>query len=244
MPRDHPAEQQYKTTRNSGALQVVGSFYEAIARQMTRGKTPNDPKEGDLFFRGKDGASFGGDAKGGGYTHPFRLRWGQLLRYKELSQGFPYDGFLYFLFSYSCRSSTGPRGQQVRQDLIRNAVLRGKGEQFLAGMTRRVWIVPLQLIELLRGDKELSLSLPFNEEDGRELRPTVDIGRKTLRELALTPPDSLPLSLQVLRGKAELVLKVPNKKGRILELPTSFSVVYFRHESLPEIKLRHVQWHP
>jgi hypothetical protein len=240
----HPATQEWKRTCESGTPRVISTFYEAIAREMTDGQTPEDREEGDLYFNAINGADIAAEVKGGGSQNPLRIKWKQLEEHKKRSLVFPYEGhFIYFLFSYSPRSSKGPRGSNIRKNLIRDAVESGNGEGLLAERTRNLWIVPLPLIEWLRGDNQLTLSFMTRRgEDGR----TFDVNRGMLRDLADQNRNLLPTPWNVREGMLDLLVSLPSKspEDEPVVYPVSFPVTYFRDHQMPEIDFRHVQWQP
>ncbi len=237
----HPALKEWKKTRRSGTLLVASSFYEAIAREITDGEKPEDAAEGDLYFTTPSGIDIGGEVKGGGNNNSFRIKWDQLLRHKIRAQEFPYNGhFLYFFFSYANRQTRRSKGQATHRNLIRESVESGNGNEFLASHTRNLWIVPLPLIEWLRGDDQLTLSFPAQQEEasGRAFH----LGRRPLCELARQDRNLLPTPWNVREGHASIPLSLLDGQQNLEALSVSFPVTYFRDHLMPEIDFRHVQW--
>lgn len=81
--------------------QQVGTFFEQLTRQITRG-TAEDPNI-DLNAWSIDS---GIEVKGGDNTHSFRIPSDQLERHAELAQ-FPFSHVLYFLYRYDNRVGRG-----------------------------------------------------------------------------------------------------------------------------------------
>jgi hypothetical protein len=225
----HAARKQWDATRGSEALGVVCRYYEKLAKKMTGAALPDGSEDGDLMLW-IGSAALGIEVKGGNSNHSFRLAAEQFERHKQRAEvGFPYDGFLYFLFSYTTFEARRGRPGYERRCLIRHLAGKGSGNRFLTQRTRHLWVVPIGFIEWLhKQNGHRYTTLPTAQG--------IRVGRRTL-DTALHDTRVLSqLGWNVRHGHADLL--PPYHRTR----RASFSVTQVVCPNLPAVPLRGVTW--
>jgi len=154
-----------KKVYDTHKVMVVGRYFEGLARSLVGGEiAPHD--EGDLYLW-QDG--IGIEVKGSDTNHSFRLPLKQIDRFRSLAGGFPFDHFLYFLFSY--------RNKPIRTKNSNGATLLANNRKpeeiraFLSAHIENLFMLDIGLVEALfnicsvsdkdiplhRGDKSLNV---------------------------------------------------------------------------------------
>ncbi|GMU74195.1 MAG: hypothetical protein AMXMBFR44_3930 [Candidatus Campbellbacteria bacterium] len=223
------AIEEWRATQESGTPSVVSSFYEGLARKMTGGVTAG-AEEGDVTVW-IGGTAIGVEVKGGSPNNAFRMREKQLEKHKLRAKMFPYDGhFFYFFFNYVTYEPQRTAKDGRRRCMLRRAVERGHGPEFLIDQTRHLWIVPVQLIE---GILLFSPTLRTNLVGGDT---GVRIKRQVLKDFAKRLRGAPHNKWGVRDGHADLL--PPRRRTRRI----TFGVTMFLYPGMPELPLHGTTW--
>ncbi len=223
------ATEEWRATQESGTPNVVSSFYESLTRKMTGGVVA-DYEDGDITVWVGDTA-VGVEVKGGSPNNAFRMRERQLEKHKVRKEEFPYDGhFFYFFFNYTTYESKRVAKDGRRRCMLRRAVERGHGPEFLINQTQHLWIVPIQLIE---GILLFSPTLKANLVGGDV---GVRIKRQVLKDFARRLRTKPHNAWNVRDGHADLL--PPRRRTRRI----TFGITMFSYPGMPELPLQGVTW--
>ncbi|MCC7522582.1 hypothetical protein IT407_02175 [Candidatus Uhrbacteria bacterium] len=147
--------------------QQVGTFFEQLTRQLTRGTAPDSNIDLNAWS-----IDSGIEVKGGDNTHSFRIPSDQLERHAALAE-FPFSNVLYFLYRYDNRlSHNGPTGLSRTRGPHQRSIYLFRRMMDLTIIDHRVLLALARKRYAVR-----SKALPMDPERECLILPSRELGR-------------------------------------------------------------------